>query len=66
MLAKIIPRPGAATFNPTNKTRLFSTLPLVYDLHSPTKPTVPNAQTSPIIMMHGLFGSKKNNRTISK
>lgn len=42
------------------------TVPLVYDLHSPTTPSVPDAQTSPIIFMHGLFGSKKNNRSISK
>ncbi|KAK3359257.1 Alpha/Beta hydrolase protein [Lasiosphaeria hispida] len=43
-----------------------STVSLVYDLHSPAKPAVPDAQTSPIIIMHGLFGSKKNNRSISK
>jgi hypothetical protein len=27
---------------------------------------VADKQTSPIIFMHGLFGSKKNNRTIRK
>ncbi|KAL2133557.1 hypothetical protein VTI74DRAFT_2169 [Chaetomium olivicolor] len=43
----------------------FSTVPLAYDLHEPAKP-VADKQTSPIIVMHGLFGSKKNNRTISK
>jgi hypothetical protein len=43
----------------------FSTVPLSYDLHEPAKP-VADKQTSPIIVMHGLFGSKKNNRTISK
>ncbi|KAK3945025.1 Abhydrolase domain-containing protein IMO32 [Diplogelasinospora grovesii] len=41
------------------------TVPLVYDLHEPAKP-VADRQTSPIIFMHGLFGSKKNNRSISK
>lgn len=51
--------------------RLYSltspqTVPLVYDLHEPPTPTVPNNKTSPIIVMHGLFGSKKNNRSISK
>ncbi|KAK3995666.1 Alpha/Beta hydrolase protein [Cladorrhinum sp. PSN332] len=46
-------------------TRPFSTVPLAYDLHEPAKPTADN-KTSPIIVMHGLFGSKKNNRTISK
>ena len=43
-----------------------STVSLVYDLHEPAKPQVPDKQTSPIIFMHGLFGSKKNNRSISK
>jgi hypothetical protein len=43
----------------------LSTLPLAYELHEPAKP-VADKQTSPIIFMHGLFGSKKNNRTISK
>ena len=50
---------GARTSSP------FSTVPLAYDLHEPAKP-VADKQTSPIIVMHGLFGSKKNNRTISK
>ncbi|PBP16963.1 hypothetical protein BUE80_DR012313 [Diplocarpon rosae] len=45
----------------TSKTK---PLTLSYDLHSPPKPssTAPRA----IIFMHGLFGSKKNNRSISK
>ncbi|KAL2157196.1 hypothetical protein VTH06DRAFT_6332 [Thermothelomyces fergusii] len=42
-----------------------STVPLAYELHEPAKP-VTDKQTSPIIFMHGLFGSKKNNRTMSK
>ncbi|KAH8887464.1 alpha/beta-hydrolase [Thozetella sp. PMI_491] len=41
------------------------TVPLVYDLHEPAKP-VTDQKTSPILFMHGLFGSKKNNRSISK
>ncbi|KAK3950065.1 Alpha/Beta hydrolase protein [Pseudoneurospora amorphoporcata] len=45
---------------------VISTVPLVYDLHSPEKPTVPNKETQPIIFIHGLFGSKRNNRSISK
>jgi len=49
--------------------RLYSsttgTVPLVYDLHAPAKP-VTDKQTAPILFLHGLFGSKKNNRTISK
>ncbi|KAI0408140.1 alpha beta hydrolase fold family [Xylaria palmicola] len=42
-----------------------SRVQLVFDHHAP-----PNSdryhQESPIIFMHGLFGSKKNNRTVSK
>ncbi|KAB5563376.1 Alpha/Beta hydrolase protein [Coniochaeta sp. 2T2.1] len=38
---------------------------LAYDHHEPPKPAV-DAKTSPILFMHGLFGSKKNNRSISK
>lgn len=43
------------------------TVPLVYDLHQPAKPVSddPN-HASPILFLHGLFGSKKNNRSISK
>ncbi|KAG5982890.1 hypothetical protein E4U55_001182 [Claviceps digitariae] len=36
--------------------------PLAYDLHKPVK----FAKQPPIIFLHGLFGSKKNNRGISK
>ena len=39
--------------------------PLVYDLHEPSRPKTDN-QRAPIILLHGLFGSKKNNRGISK
>ena len=45
----------------------YSTAPrvrLAYDLHEPAKPSS-NAPGA-IIFMHGLFGSKKNNRSISK
>ncbi|EFX01046.1 alpha beta hydrolase fold family [Grosmannia clavigera kw1407] len=38
---------------------------LSYDLHSPAKP-VTNQHVQPIIFLHGLFGSKKNNRSISR
>jgi hypothetical protein len=37
---------------------------LAYDMHEPAKPSS-NAPGA-IIFMHGLFGSKKNNRSISK
>ncbi|PBP20256.1 esterase-lipase [Diplocarpon rosae] len=45
----------------TSKTK---PLTLSYDLHSPPKPSSTNPRA--IIFMHGLFGSKKNNRSISK
>ncbi|TVY58658.1 Abhydrolase domain-containing protein [Lachnellula cervina] len=50
---------------PWSKT--YSTAPrisLAYDLHEPSKPS--SNAPRPIIFMHGLFGSKKNNRSISK
>ncbi|KAK1979701.1 Alpha/Beta hydrolase protein [Colletotrichum cereale] len=40
-------------------------LSLSFDLHEPSKPA-PGLTPSPIIFLHGLFGSKKNNRSISK
>ncbi|UKZ57978.1 hypothetical protein TrVGV298_011839 [Trichoderma virens] len=39
--------------------------PLAFDLHAPASPKA-DEKTAPIIFMHGLFGSKKNNRGISK
>jgi hypothetical protein len=52
---------------PTLCRRSYSTAPrvsLAFDLHEPAKPSS-NAPGA-IIFMHGLFGSKKNNRSISK
>ncbi|KAM7194771.1 Alpha/Beta hydrolase fold [Naviculisporaceae sp. PSN 640] len=46
--------------------RGFATVPLVYDHHAPAKPTVRDEKDSPILFLHGLFGSKKNNRSISR
>lgn len=40
-------------------------VPLAFDHHEPPRP-VADAKTSPILFLHGLFGSKKNNRSISK
>jgi len=66
-------RPPLAARHVVCVTRLYSssslsTVPLAYDHHAPAKssPTALDARTSPIIIMHGLFGSKKNNRSISK
>lgn len=39
--------------------------PLSFDLHAPANPKA-DEKTAPIIFLHGLFGSKKNNRGISK
>lgn len=47
--------------------RAYSTparVKLAFDLHEPTKGS--HLQHAPIIFMHGLFGSKKNNRGMSK
>jgi len=41
-------------------------LTLAYNLHEPPKQSKDNGAGSPIIFMHGLFGSKKNNRSMSK
>ncbi|KAH7393573.1 prolyl oligopeptidase-like protein [Cadophora sp. MPI-SDFR-AT-0126] len=48
------------TYSSQKSTRLT----LAYDLHSPAKPS--SSAPRAIIFMHGLFGSKKNNRSISK
>jgi len=39
-------------------------VPLAFDLHEPSQGC--NPKHAPIVFMHGLFGSKKNNRSISK
>ncbi|KAI2779454.1 mitochondrial hydrolase [Daldinia loculata] len=41
------------------------TVPLAFDHHTPPKGGHDH-KDSPIIFMHGLFGSKKNNRSVSK
>jgi len=42
-------------------------LSLAFDLHEPVKAQQPERKLGdPIIFIHGLFGSKKNNRSISK
>lgn len=55
-------------------TSSIPTVPLAYDLHEaplrnkdgpPRESKDPN-KVSPILFLHGLFGSKKNNRSISK
>lgn len=40
--------------------------PLAYDLHEPSRSYPNKKPPNPIIFLHGLFGSKKNNRGISR
>ncbi|KAI0019631.1 prolyl oligopeptidase-like protein [Xylariomycetidae sp. FL0641] len=40
-------------------------VPLAYDHHKPEKGGR-GAQDAPVVFLHGLFGSKKNNRTVSR
>lgn len=42
----------------------IATVDLVYDKHSPQEK--PSVTKSPIFILHGLFGSKINNRTVAK
>ena len=42
----------------------FSALPLSFTLHEP--PQAADTKAAPMLVMHGLFGSKQNNRSISK
>mmetsp|Transcript_5635 Transcript_5635/g.6638 ORF Transcript_5635/g.6638 Transcript_5635/m.6638 type:complete len:350 (+) Transcript_5635:256-1305(+) len=42
----------------------IETVDLVYDKHSPQEE--PSVTKSPLIILHGLFGSKINNRTVAK
>ncbi|KAF2763614.1 alpha/beta-hydrolase [Teratosphaeria nubilosa] len=61
----------ALTTTTTSSTRAISTtklpngISLAYDLHSPPHGK-PLNNAPPIIFIHGLFGSKKNNRSMSK
>jgi pimeloyl-ACP methyl ester carboxylesterase len=62
---------------PSQASRAYSTtqlnngITLAYDLHEPPKKSDGGLReirenAPPIIFLHGLFGSKKNNRSISK
>jgi len=59
----------AARATPASTPRFFATetatVNLAYDLHPPPNAGQPR-EGPPIIFMHGLFGSKKNNRSVSK
>ncbi|KAI9859382.1 MAG: hypothetical protein M1813_006719 [Trichoglossum hirsutum] len=47
--------------------RLNGRIALAYHIHEPVNQVAsPGSQAAPILFIHGLFGSKANNRTISK
>lgn len=48
-----------------NYTTTKEILPLAYHLHEPTGSSGPQ-NDAPMVVMHGLFGSKQNHRSISK
>jgi len=54
----------ARAFTAESFSRNIETVRLAFDKHSPPSNVVPRG--SPIIFLHGLFGSKINNRTVSK
>ncbi|KAK5109429.1 hypothetical protein LTR62_006988 [Meristemomyces frigidus] len=51
---------------PFSTTKLPNGITLAYDLHEPPNTAQFSQNAPPIIFMHGLFGSKKNNRSMSK
>ncbi|KAK5135945.1 hypothetical protein LTR08_004403 [Meristemomyces frigidus] len=71
MFARVLLQPQRL-LRPTS-TRAFSTtdlpngIKLAYDLHEPPASSdAPSRNAPPIVFIHGLFGSKKNNRSMSK
>jgi hypothetical protein len=66
MLLQRFSRPGLTAVSLAASRRAYSVVsPLAYDLHEPPKPKF-DEKHSPILFLHGLFGSKKNNRAMSK
>ena len=62
-----IRRHPAITSRDFSSTQLPNGITLAYDLHEPPKGSTAKAQDAPpIVFIHGLFGSKKNNRSMSK
>ena len=58
-------RPARASARVLSTLHMRVPVPLVYDLYEPPKPSTA-AHTGSILFLHGLFGSKRNNRSISK
>ena len=59
-------RPVLATPIRTYAAAAGSRVELAFDHHAPPNEGPHGPQDAPIIFMHGLFGSKKNNRSVSK
>ncbi|RMY92782.1 hypothetical protein D0864_05825 [Hortaea werneckii] len=56
----------AATRRPFSSTELPNGIKLAYDLYEPPEKKDSKSQDAPIVFIHGLFGSKKNNRSMSR
>ncbi|ROT40902.1 abhydrolase domain-containing protein [Sodiomyces alkalinus F11] len=56
----------ANTFSKCRPMSTDTALPLAYELHEPSGSKTTQPAGPPILFLHGLFGSKKNNRSISK
>ncbi|KAK3112887.1 hypothetical protein LTR53_010362 [Teratosphaeriaceae sp. CCFEE 6253] len=58
---------SVAALRAFSTTQLPNGIKLAYDLHEPSNASPETAQNAPpIVFIHGLFGSKKNNRSMSK
>lgn len=63
----LVLRPTLRAYSSSSSTTDGSArLSLAFDHHAPPKESGRSARESPIIFMHGLFGSKKNNRSVSR
>ena len=59
----ILPASSSSSCNFSSSIR--DTVSLAFDHHKPPQ-SDRHQQDAPIVFMHGLFGSKKNNRTVSR
>ena len=60
------PYPTSYLCRTYSTTELSNGITMAYDLHEPPKDSSRSTKAAPIVICHGLFGSKKNNRSISK
>ena len=61
----ILPASSSSSSSRPFSSSTRDTVPLAFDHHDPPR-SDRHRQDAPIIFMHGLFGSKKNNRTVSR